>query len=923
MQVVNRKNIHETVSFDKITTRIQSLCNGLKHVDPILVAQDTIKALHDGITTREIDNLSADVSAGKSHQFPDYNKLGGRILSSNITKETEENYFKVVQALYNAGNLSENFYEFCKKNDKKIQEMFDYSRDLLFDYFAVKTLERSYLLKIDGKTVERPQHLWMRVAIQIHGLLDYEKDLEYVEKRYILERIKETYDLLSNLYFTHATPTLFNSGTKASQLSSCYLLGTDDNIEDMFKSIGDMAKMSKWSGGIGISLSNIRAKGSLIRGTNGKSDGIIPFCKTIEAMARQINQGGKRKGSIACYLEMFHPDIFDFIELRKNTGDENMRARDLYLALWVCDLFMKRVEEDGQWSLMCPDECKGLVDSYGEEFEELYLDYERRGKVRKTVRAKDLWNTVLECQIETGMPYISYKDNVNRKNMQSHLGVIKNSNLCVAPYTKILTRNGYQEIKNLAGQEVDVWNGEEWSKSVVQKTGENKKLFKVTFSNGESIDCTEYHKFPISDQTEMIETRNLKPGMPLSFCLPTENEKILLHVKSIENIEELSDTYCFNEPKKHLGILNGVLSGNCNEISLYSDKNNHAVCTLASICLPRFLENGKFNFEKLQHVSGIVTRNLNNVVDVNFYPTPEARKNNLENRPIGIGIQGLADVFCMLKIPFGSKEAKDLNKLIFENIYYGAVKMSIELAKKYSPYPNYKNSPHSKGFLQFSFYPNVKLTLPWEKLFDDMEKFGMRNSLLTAIMPTASTSQIMGNNECIEAFTTNLYVRKTLSGEFTVVNSHLVNDLISMGLWTKEIHEEIIHDNGSVQKIEKIPMKLREIYKTSFEIKIKDMLDQAVGRAPFIDHQQSMNLYLNPININALNSAHFYSWKNGLKTGIYYLHTMPAQDATKFGLDPNSVQRISKDRENPKNYQSNVSCPRDPILRALCDSCSA
>jgi ribonucleotide reductase alpha subunit len=589
---------------------------------------------------------------------------------------------------------------------------------------------------------------------------------------------------------------------------------------------------------------------------------------------------------------------------------------------------MKRVEEDGLWSLMCPDECKGLVDSYGDAFEKLYLEYEKQGKARKSVRAKDLWNTILECQIETGMPYIGYKDSVNKKNMQSHLGVIKNSNLCVAPHTKILTKEGYKEIQTLSGQKVKVWNGESWSESLVQKTGENQKLIRVNFDNNESIECTNYHNFPIDNENgfEMVEAKNLVSNMTISFNLPTEKtDKILNHkkimVQSIEDIQDLSDTYCFNEPVRHLGVLNGVLTGNCSEISLYSDSNNHAVCTLASICLPKFIENGKFNFEKLQEISGIVTRNLNNVVDVNFYPTPEARKNNLENRPLGIGIQGLADVFCMLKLPFGSKEAKELNTLIFENIYFGSVKMSVELAKKQGPYPNYKGSPQEKGMLQFSFYNNVKLTLPWENVFEEIEKYGMRNSLLTAVMPTASTSQIMGNNECIEAFTTNLYVRKTLSGEFTVVNTHLVNDLISCGLWTKDIHEEIIHDNGSIQKIKKIPENIKELYKTSFEIKMRDLLDLAIGRAPFIDHQQSMNLYLNPININALNSAHFYSWKNGLKTGIYYLHTMPAQDATKFGLDPSSVQRILKERKEVEK-KTNF-CPRDPILRAQCDSCSA
>ena len=658
-------------------------------------------------------------------------------------------------------------------------------------------MERSYLIRVDDKIVERPQHLWMRVAIQIHGCHSYdENDLTNEEK---LEKVKETYDLISLLYFTHATPTLFNSGNRRPQLSSCFLYSSDDSIEDIFKTISDTAKISKWAGGIGMSLSNIRAKGSIIRGTNGKSEGIIPLCKTLETVGRYINQGGKRQGSIAIYLEPWHSDIFSFVELRKNTGDENLRARDLFLSVWVPDLFMKRVEADEMWSLMCPDECPGLVDTYGEEFEKLYESYEEQKKYKKQVKARDVWNHILESQIETGMPYMGFKDNVNRRNMQSQLGVIRNSNLCT-------------------------------------------------------------------------------------------------------------------------------------EIALVSNKDNYAVCNLASICLSKFVESDEkgektFNFEKLRQVAGIATYNLNNVIDVNFYPTPETRKSNMENRPIGIGVQGLADVYCMLSLPFSSESARELNKKIFENIYYGSVQMSISLAKKYGKYQSYQRSHHEKGKLQFDLWciDKSKLSLDWTPLYEEMSQYGMRNSLLTALMPTASTSQIMGNNEAFEPFTTNIYVRKTLAGEFTVVNQHLIKDLIKLGLWTKDIYEEILYDNGSIQRVLNIPKNIKEIYKTAYELKITDILKQAVDRSPFVDHMQSMNLFMEKVSFKILNSSHFYSWKHGLKTGMYYLRTQPAVDPIKFGLDPESIQRIRSDRKEYVNKvaQETGVCPRDPKMRELCDSCSS
>lgn len=798
MQVTKRNGEKELISFDKITKRISDLTFDLRHVDPILIAKETINSLYDGISTKELDILSADICATKSHHYPDYSKLGGRILASNIHKSTSSDYLTLVENLYKKDILSEVFYNFVKQNHEKIQSYFDYSRDFLFDYFAIKTLERSYLFRIDDLVVERPQHMWMRVAIQVHGC---DKNGEEKEIEKSLELIKTSYDLISNLYFTHATPTLFNSGTKRPQLSSCFLYSSDDTIEDIFKTISDTAKISKWAGGIGISLSNIRSKGSRIRGTNGKSEGIVPLCKTLETVGRYINQGGKRQGSIAIYAEPWHSDIFSFVELRKNTGDENLRTRDLFLGLWIPDLFMKRIQNNEMWSLMCPDECPGLVDSYGEDFEKKYTEYESKGNFKSQVKAVDLWNHILTSQIETGMPYVAFKDSVNNKNMQKQLGTIRNSNLC---------------------------------------------------------------------------------------C----------------------------------------------EIALFSDKNNYAVCNLASICLPRFVEKGGdnnnkkvFNFEKLREISSIVTRNLNNVIDVNFYPVPETSKTNMDNRPIGIGVQGLADVYCMMGYSFGSEESRKLNKKIFETIYYGSVEMSILLAKERGPYSSYENSPHSKGFLQYHMWDldEKELTLDWKPLLEDMKKYGMRNSCLTALMPTASTSQIMGNNECFEPFTTNIYVRKTLAGEFTVVNQHLINDLIDLGLWTKEVYEEILYDNGSVQRCFKIPQNIKDIYKTAYELKVTDILKQAVDRSPFVDHMQSMNLFMDKVSFKILNSSHFYSWKNGLKTGMYYLRTKPAVDPIKFGLDPSTIRRIREERKEIVNKmaQETGTCPADRQLRELCDSCSS
>ena len=759
MQVIKRDGTCEAVSFDKITRRIGKLCYGL-NIDPLSVAKDTINGMYTNILTQELDSMSADICASKIHHHPDYNVLATRISVSNLHKQTSASFLEVSRILHCSGILSDNYMNFVEKNIEFLNSMINYERDYLFDYFGFKTLERSYLFKVNGKIVERPQHLWMRVAIQIHGLH------ENIE----LDRLKETYELMSQLYFTHATPTLFNSGTKRPQLASCFLVGTDDTIENIFKTVSDLASISKWAGGIGLHLSNIRCKGSAIRGTNGKSDGIVPLCKVLDSVGRYINQGSKRNGSIAVYLEPWHGDIYEFIELRKNTGDENLRSRDLFLALWVPDLFMKRVRDGEMWSLMCPDQCKKLNDTYGEEFEKLYLEYEKQGKYIKQVSAMELWHNILECQIETGMPYIGFKDHVNIKSNQKNIGVIKSSNLCI-------------------------------------------------------------------------------------------------------------------------------------EIVQYSDSKEYGTCNLSSICLPKLVDDeGVFNYDKLMDVVKLAVINLNKVIDVTYYPVPETKYSNMRHRPIGLGVQGLADVYSKMGISFDSDQARTVNKQIFETIYYAALKTSNELAKKYGPYETFKDSPFSKGILQFDMWglknSDLLMNFDWDSLKEDIKLHGTRNSLLTALMPTASTSQIMRNNEAFEPYSSNIYVRKTLAGEYIIVNEYLVKSLIKLGLWDKNMYEEILYYNGSIQNIERIPENIRNMYKTAFEMKQIAIVKQAVERGPFIDQTQSMNLFQSVPDFEKLSASHFYAWKNGLKTGMYYLRTQPAADPIKFGLDALKIKELKNKDKN-------------------------
>lgn len=836
MNVIKRNGTKELVSFDKCVSRVSNISKDLC-VNCFEIAQQIITHIFDGVHTSKLDELAAEICASKITIHPDYGRLASRIIISNHHKKTSPSYSEVVQELWDASLINKNLYNMVMANKDKINNVIDYNNDFKYDYFGFKTLERSYLMRIGERIVERPQHALMRVALSIH-----KDDLK--------EAIK-VYKMMSDMYFTHATPTLYNMGTNREQGASCFLINVDDDsIDGIFKTLGDCAKISKYAGGIGISFHKIRSKGSIIRSTNGHSDGIVPMLKVFNETARYVNQSGRRNGSIACYIEVWHADIENFLMLRRNTGVDSERARDLFYALWICDLFMSRVEKNEEWSLMCPDMCKGLDTSYGVDFEKKYVEYENEGRYLKKIRARELWEIIMDSQIETGMPYILYKDAVNRKNNQGNLGVIASSNLCA----------------------------------------------------------------------EIVE---------------------------------------------------------------YTSPDEIAVCNLASIILPKFVEyeNGKskFNYQKLREITRQITRNLNKVIDYNYYPVIEAERSNRRHRPIGIGIQGLADVFAIMKMPFDSMEAMVLNRAIAENIYYAACEASMELAKKrkkvvqeyrrllktvvntsnsvsnisstssaYSAtstsismsgsnstgvggvgtggggmgeevltmgeqldklkkdnfiideeilnlpmqyagaYSSFMKSPAQEGKLQFDLWgvePDKDMKEEWDKLKSEIGKHGMRNSLLVALMPTASTSQINGSNECFEPFTNNIYVRRTLAGSFIIVNKYLVNDLLELGLWTQEMKDKIILADGSIQNIDEIPQNIKNLYKTVWEIKQRSIIDLAAGRGAFVDQTQSMNLWVKEPTYKILSSMHFYSWQKGLKTGIYYLRSQAKTSAQKFSVD--------------------------------------
>ena len=1141
MYVTKRNGEQEIVSFDKILNRIKKLGQGTKEANIKInytgLVMKVIDQLYDGISTTKIDELSAEQCASMASIHPDYNILAGRITVSNHHKNTSNSFKDVMTSLYQYRDkhdkqsplVTEEIVIIANQYEDEIESLIDYSRDYLIDYFGFKTLERAYLMKINQKTVERPQHMWLRVAIGIHG--DN------------FDRICETYRYMSLKYFTHATPTLFNAGTPHPQLSSCFLLSMEsDSIEGIYNTLKDCALISKWAGGIGLHVHNIRASGSHIRGTNGNSNGLVPMLKVFNNTAKYVDQGGgKRNGSFAIYVEPWHADIEVFLQMRKNHGDEELKARDLFYALWVPDLFMERVKADGLWTLMCPDECPGLSDVYGEDFNKLYTSYEQSGKGRKSVKARELWFQVLDAQMETGTPYLLFKDACNKKSNQKNVGTIKSSNLCVAPETTILTDKGHIEIQTLCGQRVNVWNGEEFSPVQVFQTGENQELIEVETDDGCKLSCTPYHKFFIQTNyskksIKTVEAKDLKPNdkimkcdypiidgkekmnysythgffcgdgtysnnhlehkacqfksidghyfckrhidfetennvseleendnisnthcnamsyvkkplaylygekkqlidhmefrgqnengnhtvlqlpldidekffVPMNHTLNTKlewfagycdadgtisvngtnkqlqvasinqeflykvkmmlqtcgiNPKIriskeagtsnlpdgnggrkdyetqavyrllitsndlsklsdlgfspkrlqiisttepnrsatqFIKIKSINNNGRRDNTYCFTEPKKHAGIFNGVLTSQCTEILEYSDDKESAVCNLASIALPTFVntsdpENPTFDFDMLHDISKVVTYNLNKIIDVNYYPTEKTRRSNMRHRPIGIGIQGLADTFMMMNMAFGSDAAKQLNKDIFETIYHGALTESCILAKKEGAYETFKGSPASEGILQFDMWQSVagqsdnghpNNRYDWSALKASIIMNGLRNSLLMAPMPTASTSQILGFNECIEPITSNIYNRRTLAGEFILANKYLMNDLIKLDLWNEKIKNNIIANHGSVQHIDVIPQEIREKYKTVWEIPMKTLIDMAADRGVYICQSQSLNLWLEDPNYSNLTSMHFYSWSKGLKTGIYYLRRRGRHQAQQFTIEP-------------------------------------
>jgi ribonucleoside-diphosphate reductase alpha chain len=1150
MKITKRDGKLENLSLDKIVYRLKKLTTDkslgkLSTIDTDLIAQKVISTIYDGVSSTELDEEAARISISMTENL-EFGKLASRIIISNIHKNTTECFSEVMEKLYNnidsngspAPILADDIISIIRENKDQLNEAIDYSRDYLFDYFGFKTLEKSYLMKINGKVIERPQHLYMRVAL-------------FCNQNSIENTIK-TYNLLSQHYFTMASPVMFNSCSRLANCVSCFLLGTDDSITGIFKTIGDCAQISKVGGGIGVHINNIRSKGAVIKGTNGVTDGIIPMLKVYNECAKYVNQAGKRKGSFAIYLSPEHPDIFEFLDLRKNQGSEDMRARDLFLAMWISDLFMKQVESDSDWYLMDPQECPGLVDVYGEKYEELYWSYVSQGKFRRKVKAQEIWMKILESQIETGTPYILYKDRANKMSNQKNIGVIKSSNLCVAPETMILTSNGYYKIKDLENQEVNIWNGKEFTKTKVQKTGENQELIKVKLSNGSELECTPYHKFYIAkgkrpNQYPMIrkiEAKDLTKDMkliksefpiikeglsdfpypyehgifsadgtleqkketifqcnykslegkcycgyhikmyeekdtdhPTIYCqgivgkgnpritlysekkklvqyinsrleiLPEDNNKRInirlpmelkskytvpinyniniklrwleglsdgdgsicksantmaiqissVHKEFLENVkyllqtlgcdpkvlimneegirllpkndgsnelgeyncqtcyrllitswdvaklyelgfrpkrlkisgvypknntkrwiqvdeiiktERISDTYCFKEEKRGMGIFNGILTGQCSEILLYSDDKQYACCNLSSIALSKFVEYDKnhkpfYNHQHLFDIAKHIVLPMNNIIDCTFYPVPETKLSNELHRPIGVGVQDLSGTFIKMRLPFDSDEAKKLNKEIFETIYYGLLTGSMELAKKDGPYSSFKGSPMSEGKFQFDLHSEfngidikdyISDRWDWETLRKNIMEFGVRNSTVTTCMPTASSAQIMGNTESFEQFDSCIFKRRVLAGEFTVANKHLVEDLTELKLWNKEMKDLIIAHNGSIQEIETIPENIRNLYKTIWEIKMKDFIDQSADRSVFIDQTQSLNLFMSSPTIKKLTNMHFYGFNRGLKTGIYYLRSRSQTTAAKFTIDPKLEKKI-KDKK--------------------------
>jgi len=983
-KVIHRDGRVEPFDFGKIITHLDNLCNMQPEIDisinPQDIAMEIVKKIADSTTTDQIDDYSAELCAAKL-EHPDYLILAARITVSAHTKNLRKynpnllfshSIEKLATNTDLNGNLANtidpDFYNLVIKHKDIYDNMIDLSRDYKFDFFGFKTLMKSYLAKVniittgDGiKTIksfiaESPQFMYLRVAICIH--------------RDSFEKVQETYDMLSLKIISHATPTLFNAGMAKGQLLSCFLLGMEDSLSGIYKCLSDTAAISKLAGGIGINISDIRATGTYIKGTNGQSDGILPMLRVFNETSDYVNQGGKRKGSIAMYIEPWHADIYSFLEAKLPRTQSESRATSLFYALWIPDLFMTCVEKNEPWYLMCPHDSPGLTNCHSEQFNELYISYVNQGRYKKKIMAVELFNKILTCQRETGTPYMAYKDSINRKNNHMNLGIIKSSNLCVAPETRILTSEGYFPIVDLVNQDIKVWNGEKWSKTRVLQTGTDQKLLKVTLSNGSVIHCTEYHKFYIADTDfyKIIDAQNLEKDMILidfklpntdcnplfceeyfktheealcklltlqeagvkstirkldnEFCLQKDLESIPIKVISVEDINRYDNTYCFTESERGMGMFEGVLTGQCIEIVEYSDTKKYACCCLGSIILQNCVDydtqaghtsahvykkkkdsslekkkkekiqekvekigRNSFNFDRLQDAVRVMTRNLDTIIDLNYYPVPETRASNMSERPIGIGVQGLGDTFFALGLPFDSQEARELNRKIFEAIYYAAVSESIELAQEKGTYETYEGSPMSKGLLQFDmwssekdsgFTPVTDINYDWTNLKSRLKKYGLRNSMLTACMPTASTAQIAGTvAEAIEPITDHMYTRAVGAGNYSVINHYLINDIRKLSNF-KTVLKLLKNNKISLQDSDIIPKELKDLYKTAFDIRQKVLIDLSADRGPFIDQTQSLNLFFDPKDedINKkLGSAHMYGFKRGLKTGSYYIRS--------------------------------------------------
>jgi len=907
--VTKRDGKLEKIELSKIEQRLNYLCSDEEKdlISICSIAVDASQSIYDKISTIELDNVCAQICASRASKHPFYNILGGRVLITNLHKETLNNFSDKIKYIHanDKTYLKPSFVKFIKNNAHILDTFMDYSRDLTIDYFAFMTLQKSYLVKINDKIVERPQDMYMKVAIALHC-----EDVISIED--ILANIKRTYDYMTLGYFTHATPTLFNAGLRSGNLASCFLLYVLDSLKDHFKVLGDSGEISKYAGGIGIPFSEVRSKNSFIKSTKGITSGLVPLLKLFNDTARYVNQSGRRNGSIAAYLEPWHADIIDFLELRLPDGIEELRTRDLFLALWVPDRLMQAVENKEDWYLMSPDECPGLIDAYGDEFNKLYQSYIDQKKYREVIPAETLWKKILKSQFETGMPYILFKDTINKYSNQKNLGTVKSSNLCVAPETKILTDKGYLEISKLKDQKVNVWNGKEFSEVEVCQTGENQKLIKVITSDGNELECTPYHKFHI--ENKIIEAKDLKQNMKLIEWLDPNTNKIYDNIYIVDIIDEnrYDNTYCFNEPKNHTGIFNGIIAGNCAEIVEVTGPDRYSVCNLASIAVNKFYENNEYNYAKLHEVVKQIVYNINRVIDITYYPTPECKKTNLSDRPMGIGIQGIADLFHMMRLSYASTEAINVEQNILETMYHASLEGSYELAKKYGKYHYFDGSDLSKGIFHFEYYnTKPRIYSDWDNLKKNIIEFGVRNSLMIALMPTASTSQILGNNECFEPMTSNIYTRRTSAGEFIIVNKYLIKELSDLGVWTEEMREQLIIHNGSVQDINGLSDDIKERYKTVWEIKMKDVINHAIARQAYIDQSQSMNLFMPVNDANKLTSALMYGWKNGLKTGMYYLRTLPASQAQKFSIDANKnklVKSVEKQKLKIKVFESDDIC---------------